>query len=412
MSGTATDVLVRQRTVPDAEDARRRDRFPVGAALTFDDLEAAGHEDRLDDLRAREPVSWVPVLGGWLVTGWDAARTVLRARQPVTVEAHENLVRASLGRMMLTVDGPEHVRLRRPFDAPFKRDTSGATFGPVAEEEAVTLLAALRPRGRMEVGKDFAAPFAVGMAGHALGLDLGDVRRIDRFYAAFAGAMVYDGDPAPQALADTARAELDAILHGQLDRVRRTPSPSITSLVARADGGLADDEIVAQLRVIMFGAVETIQASIMTTLLLLLRHPDQLAAVRAAPDLLAAAGEEARRLVPPVAFAERWTRAPLTVDGVEIPADEFVGLSILAANRDPRVFPDPTRFDVRRPAVGRALTWSFGPHTCLGLHLARLETTVAVRRLLELPGLALTAVEEPAGFAFRRSATLHVTWDG
>jgi cytochrome P450 len=223
--------------------------------------------------------------------------------------------------------------------------------------------------------------------------------------------MVYDGNPEPQLAADRARAELDTILHAELRRSRERSDRSITSMVANAQSDLTDDEIVAQLRVIMFGAIETIQASIMNTLLLLLRHPEQLAEVRKDPGLLTAAGEEARRLIPPVGFAERWTREPVVVSGVEIPAAEFVCVSILGANRDPGTFVDPTSFDIRRPNSSRALTFSFGPHACLGLHVARLEVRVALGEILSrFPGLRLVAADEPAGFSFRRPATMRLAW--
>ncbi len=385
-------------------------RFPAGAALTFADMEQAGHEPALDALREAEPVSWVPAIGGWLVTSRQAAREVLR-NPMLTVEAQENLVRASLGVMMLTSDGDEHARLRKPFEPPFKISAIEQTFTDVIRGEAAWLLDELATAGSGEIGEEFAAPFAVRMAGRLLGISLEDTRQVSELYAAFAAAMVYDGNPEPQRLADKARADLNQILHRELDRSRHQASRSITSLVASSAAGITDDEIVAQLRVIMFGAIETIQASIMNTLLLLLQHPEQLAGVRADAALLTAAGEEARRLIPPVSFAERWTRQPVEIGGVTIPAGEFIGVSILAANRDPETFEDPARFDVRRKNSARALVFSFGPHTCLGLHVARLETSIALGEILaRLPGLRLSGYEPPSGFAFRRPAVMHLAW--
>jgi cytochrome P450 len=400
-----------QAQVDPATDAARRARFPAGAALAFADMEQAGHERALDALRDAEPVSWVPAIGGWLVTSRQAAREVLR--NPVaTVEAQENLVRASLGVMMLTSDGDEHARLRKPFEPPFKVSTVEQTFTDVIRGEATSLLDGLAAAGSGEIGEQFAAPFAVRMAARLLGISLQDTRQVNEFYAAFAAAMVYDGNPEPRRLADKARADLNLILHRELDRSRHQASRSITSLVAAADAGITDEEIVAQLRVIMFGAIETIQASVMNTLLLLLQHPEQLAAVRADAALLTGASEEARRLIPPVCFAERWTRQPVEIGGVTIPAGEFIGVSILAANRDQETFADPARFDIRRANSARALSFSFGPHTCLGLHVARLETRVALEQILaRLPGLRLTGHEPPSGFAFRRPAVMHLAWD-
>jgi cytochrome P450 len=178
-----------------------------------------------------------------------------------------------------------------------------------------------------------------------------------------------------------------------------------------ADAALADGEIAAQLRVIMFGAIETIQGAVMNTMLLLLRDPDGLARVRSDPGLLGAAVDEAMRLIPPVAFIERWTRAPVRIGAVDLGPGEFVGVSVIAANRDPAVFPDPARFDIGRPNARHALSFSFGEHHCLGAHLARIETVTAVGRLLaELPELRLVSTEEPAGFAFRRPGSLRLAW--
>jgi cytochrome P450 len=160
----------------------------------------------------------------------------------------------------------------------------------------------------------------------------------------------------------------------------------------------------------MFGGIETIQSGIMNTVLLLLRDPGQLAAVRADRDLLEGAIEESLRLIPPVSFIERWTPGDVAIGGVEIGTGEFVGVSVLGANRDPAVFDQPLRYDISRENARRHLSLSFGEHFCLGAHLARLELRAALERIVELPGLTLVAVEEPAGFAFRRPPTLHLAW--
>jgi cytochrome P450 len=163
--------LVRQAQIDPATDEARRARFPLGAALTFADLDEAGREPVLDALREAEPVSWIPALGGWLITGRQAAREFL-TRPQVTVEAQENLVRASLGQMMLVVDGDEHARLRKSFDAHFKPGAIEDAFTDVIRHEATQLLDSMAPAGSAELGEAFAAPFAVRMTGRLLGLSL------------------------------------------------------------------------------------------------------------------------------------------------------------------------------------------------------------------------------------------------
>jgi cytochrome P450 len=108
---------------------------------------------------------------------------------------------------------------------------------------------------------------------------------------------------------------------------------------------------------------------------------------------------------------ERWTRAPVQIGAVALGAGEFVGVSVIAANRDPGVFADPLRFDASRRNARHALSFSFGEHHCLGAHLARIETVTAVGRLLQaLPDLRLVSAAEPTGFAFRRPLQLRVAW--
>lgn len=407
-----SDTLVAQVALDAVADAERRRRFPVGAAIAFADLEEHTRVDALDRLREAEPVSWVPSLGGWLVTAYELGREVLGRQASFSVAAEQNLVRASLGAMMLTTDPPEHDRQRCPFDEPFRvRPVRERFEGPV-RRRVDGLLAALAGRGECELVADFAAPFAIGVAGDVLGLSLDDVPRIQGFYEAFAGAMVYDGDVVPQRRADAARAELDTILHAELRRVRAAPDGSVTAVVANDPAaGLGDDEIVAQLRVILFGAIETVESMVVNGVLMLLRHPDQLAAVRADPDLAPNAVEEAMRLVPPVAFIERWTKTETLLGAVTLGRGEFVGVSTVAAGRDPVVFPDPTRFDVRRANARHHLAFGVGPHHCLGFNVARMQGAIAVHAVLDgLPGLALETAVEPRGFAFRRPPELRLRW--
>jgi cytochrome P450 len=387
--------LLDQVVVSDSEDARRRQVFPAGAAVTLDDLEQAGREHVLDDLREREPVTWLPALGGWLITAREPARQILLPKSGATVEAEQNMVRASLGRMMLTVDGEEHERYRRPFEAPFRARETERMFGESIRAYARELIS--RIDGETELTEAFAAPFAVGVAAEVIGLPLDDVKKIDSFYAAFAAAMEYSGDPEPQRRADAARAELTALLLEGRSRV-----------VEASD--LTPEEVAAQLRVVMFGAIETIQASVLTTLMLLIQHPEAMAQVRADRSLVAGAVDEAIRWMPPVAFMERWTREPVTLAGVEIGPREFVGVSVIAANRDPSVFSDPQRFDIHRPNARHGLSFSSGEHHCLGVHLARMQTVIALEEMLDAwPTIELVSVTPPSGFAFRRPADMVVS---
>ncbi len=407
------DELVRQIEIDEAEAAARSARFPIGSAIEFSDLELDSRVGALDRLRDFEPISWVPALGGWLVTSHELARELLSRGDAFTVWAEPNLVRASLGVMMLTSDGAEHARQRQPFDEPFRVRPVRERFAEPVHRHIEALIGQLAPRGECELVEEFAAPFAIGLAGDVLGLPLDDVARVQEFYEAFAGAMVYDGDPEPQRRADTARVALNAILLEEVQRSRTRPDNSITSAVANDPArGLSDDEIVAQLRVILFGAIETVESTIANAVLLLLQNPDQLAILRNEPGFAGNAIEEGMRLIPPVAFIERWSAVPCELGGVELAEGEFLGVSTVAANRDPAVFPAPERFDVRRGNARHHLTLSHGHHHCLGFNLGRMQCQAAVTALFDrLPGLEITHAPEPTGFAFRRPATLALRWE-
>jgi cytochrome P450 len=407
-----TPTLVPQVELGEAEEAERRERFPVGAAIEFPDLEEHGRAAALDRLRETEPVSWVPALGGWLVTSYPLSRNVLARTSDFTVWAEPNLVRASLGVMMLTSDPPDHGRQRQPFDEPFRMRAVRERFEERVSARAERLLDVLASRGSCELVGDFAAPFSIGVAGDILGLSLDDVPKIQGFYEAFAGAMTYDGDPERQRRADAARTAFNEILLGELARVREQPDGSITSAVTNDPATeLSDDAIVAQLRVILFGAIETVESMVVNAVLLLIEHPAELEAVRAQPSLVPNAVEEGMRLIPPVAFIERWTATATRLGDVGLGPGEFVGVSTLAANRDPEVFEHPLRFDVRRANARHHLAFSFGVHHCLGFNMARLQGPIAVKAILDsLPGLELAETPEPRGFAFRRPAELRLRW--
>ena len=148
---------------------------------------------------------------------------------------------------------------------------------------------------------------------------------------------------------------------------------------------------------LLFGGIETTEGMIANAIAHLLSNPAQLAAVRAEPELLANAIEESLRLEPAAAVIDRYATRDADLAGASIRARELVIVSIAGANRDPSVFPDPDRYDVRRENARLHAAFAHGPHVCIGMHLARLEAHTAVARVLErLPGLELAPGEPPA----------------
>jgi cytochrome P450 len=125
--------------------------------------------------------------------------------------------------------------------------------------------------------------------------------------------------------------------------------------------------------VLLFGGIETTEGMIANAILALLERPKLLAAVRAEQRLVAAAIEESLRLEPAAAVVDRYATGDARLGGVRIGRGELVRLSITAANRDPAVFANPDRFELRQGEERRHLAFAHGPHVCVGMHLARLE---------------------------------------
>ena len=386
------------------------EKFPIGRGATLHEL----HEDPhplLARLRTAEPVSWLAVRGGWLVTRYDLAVSVMRDPTTFTVDDPRFSTSRVVGESMLSLDGPEHTRHREPFAHPFRPSGVEDRFAGFVEAETDGLISAIRPAGSAELRHQFAGPLAVAVVTEALGLCDVDVDTVLSWYAAIVAAVsgVTAGGPVPPAGAE-AFAALRAAVKRTLDA---TNDPSLLGAAARAPQRLSPDEVASNAAVLMFGGIDTTEGMILNAVRHLLDDPGTLPVLRDQPDLLPNAIEESIRLEPAAAVVDRYATRNVELGDAQIRRGELVSVSIAAANRDPIVFSDPDRFDIRRANAKLNLAFAQGPHFCLGAQLARTETTIAVARLLDgLPGLRLDPdhPNAPRGLVFRKPATLQVRW--
>jgi len=389
--------------------------FPLGAAVAMRDLDTSMHPV-LRRLRASEPVSWLPVLGGWLVTRRDLALRVLRDSGTFTVDDPRFSTARVVGPSMLSLDGAEHKRHRDPFAEAFRSADSAARLEEVAEAEASRLVAGFAAAGEAELRRSLAGPLAVAVVADVLGLGQTNPKVILAWYdeivgavSALAGQSGEGPGPSSATGGSAAFAELSAALQAAMVRAH---GDSLLSAAAGA-GGLRDAEVVSNAAVLMFGGIETTEGMICNAVLHLLDHPAQLAEVIADPGLAANAIEESLRLEPAAAVVDRYATADVTLAGAAIRRGDLVTVSLAGAGRDPAFFPDPDRFDLHRANARQNLAFAHGPHFCLGANLARLETRAAVAALLRLPGLRLDPARRlaPRGVVFRKPPALHVEWD-
>ena len=385
--------------------------FPLGAAVTLADLEGDPYPV-LARLREREPVSWLPALGGWLVTRRDLALRVMRDAAVFTVDDPRFSTARVVGPSMLSLDGAEHARHRGPFTRGFGHAEVRARMTAFVESEACRLVTAMQPAGAGDLRAGLAGPLAVAVIAEALGLREVDPSAVLAWYGAIVEAVSALTRGAP---AGPAGGEAFGLLGSSLRATLAAGDQSSLLAEAAASGsGLAAGEIVSNAAVLMFGGIETTEGMITNAILHLLGHPAQLRLVLDDPGLVPSAIDESLRLEPAAAVVDRYAAREVRIGDAVIRKGDLVTVSITGAGRDPAVFPDPDRFDVRRSNARLHLAFAHGPHFCLGVHLARLEAQAAVHAAVRrLPGLRLDPERSsaPSGLVFRKPPSLHVCWD-
>jgi cytochrome P450 len=385
-------------------------RLPSAASPSLEVLTGDPHET-LATIRSRGPIGWVDALGGWMVVGYPLAVEVMRDANTFTVDDPRFSTSRVVGSSMLSTDGAQHARHRQPFVAPFTPPSVREHFHEFVHGEATRLVAKVAPHHEAELRTTVAGPLATACMRRALGLEDIPVDRLLRWYASIVRAVadVTAGAPVP----DTGKAAYSALTAA----VRATISASdgnsfLGQVITSAAGVLTTPEILSDTAVLLFGGIETTEGMIANLLYHLLRDPSALAAVRADGARLDAAIEESLRLEPAAAVVDRYATREVEIGGVHIRKDDLVVVSLAGANRDSEVFADPDVFDPSRPNVRRHLAFAQGPHVCLGMHLARLETQAATRAVLDLPGLQLDRARSvaPSGLVFRKPPAVWARW--
>jgi cytochrome P450 len=295
------------------------------------------------------------------------------------------------------VNGADHARVRRLFG-------HGVTVRRVTALEPAIVARTNHWLGRLaELGADgqpvdfmatFALPLPIDVIGELLGIPEPDRAWFPARVAAF-DAVLELGQHSLRLVraANTAADELTAYFAGLVASRRADPREDLISDLVQLDGPdrLAEPELLASLIVMFNAGFRTTANMFGNGLALLIEHPEALAALRADPSLAPACIEEILRYEPPLHFAVRFADRDAEIGGVPVTAGQSVLVLLGAANRDPRRFPDPDTFDPGR-GDNHHLTFSAGPHYCLGAALGRMEGRLALPRLLgRFPALALAA---------------------
>jgi cytochrome P450 len=358
-------------------------------------------------LRDEGACVWLNAADRYVVPRWEDV-VGLDAVPGISAREEHSLMTRAMGRTMLRTDGEEHARLRAPAHAPLRFRGFAERWGDMLTREARDLLAPVRDRGRMEVVREFAGPFAARTLKLLLGLHA--ARDADLEFASQAfidGTGNYADDADTWLRCERANRLVDEAITADWDRVEDG-----TVLRGFIDAGtLSEEEVRANIKLFISGGLNEPRDVIATTLHALLADPEQEALAREDPDNLAGAMEESLRWTSPIGMYPRVVHEDTELGGVHLRVGARIGVLIASANRDERHWEEPDRFDLRRATV-RHLAFSRGPHVCPGAYVARQQIAhAALPALLALPGIRLATTDvRYQGWVFRGPACLDVTW--
>jgi cytochrome P450 len=385
--------------------------LPSGAELS--PVDATFREDPypvLERLRGAAPVYWDAGFARWFITGADEVRGVLRNKDmssdPLTARSDSYSAKfvasfrhasmeAFLG-SMLWRDDPDHRRLRSLVSKPFGAKES-ELLRPRIRKLAEQLLDNITG-ARFDLIKALADPLPVTIIGDMLDVDGARREQFKRWSEhTIRGLFNPIRTTEETQLAAHAGQELSKYFGDLIKARRQAPGTDlISSMIVAKDGDsqpLTDAELLAQCLLLLIAGNVTTTDFIGNAVRVLLMHPEQMAALRAEPELITNAIEEVLRYDSPVMQAARVVPEDMTFAGCPFRKGQSVQLSLGGANRDPRANPEPDRFDIRRRDI-RHQSFGGNRHLCLGAHLARVEAQEAVSALLRrYPKLELVEQE-------------------
>ncbi len=366
----------------------------------------------LNDIREATPGFRNPLTGQWTITRFADVQETLRDRRLGRNYTHR-YTHAQFGQpepdprwanfaqheswSLLCLEPPDHTRIRRLVAKVFT-PRAVASLRPQIEGFSVELLDQCRERDEFELLRDYAMPYSVAVICSMLGVPRSDTQLLLDWSHAIVKMYELSTTDAVRAAADTAAAEYIAYTRDLTARKRREPDGLLVSELVRVeDEGdvLTEDEIVSTTMVLLEAGHEATVNTLGNGLRALLLHPDEWRRLVAGEVTAKSAVEEMLRWDAPLQLFERWVlEEGVQIAGQPLAVGEEVAMLFGSAERDPRRFDDPDRFDVGRGDAAH-IGFGGGIHFCVGAPLARQELEVSLGGLVErFPALSL--VEAPA----------------
>jgi cytochrome P450 len=350
--------------------------------------------------REEQPVFFAPSIGYYVLTRYadieqvflDPATYSAAVAQaplvPLVPEAQQILLAGGHKPQptMVSLDEPEHARLRKPTARAFSMKRVNALV-PVIEATTAALLDAVGPATEFDLVAALAFPLPANIVFSLMGVPERDYAQI-KHWSGYRAALGW-GRPAPRDQVEIAtgmtayRAYLRKLVDAKADEPGDDLTSDLIALHRENPERLTLAEIASILFSLSFAGHETTTGLIGNSVRRLLEGPDRWADIVRSPALIPAAVEETLRYDPSVPVWRRVTTRPVTLAGVDLPAGARLFLWLAAAGRDAAAFSQPDVFDVHRPDSGRHLAFGKGLHYCLGANLGKLETQIAVAALAD-----------------------------
>jgi len=315
----------------------------------------------------------------FVVLGYDAAIEALQHGDVFTNRGYQNSIALIFGPSLTTQDGEEHLVYRRLLQQSFRRSAVERWSTELIEPTVDYLVTRLAGKGHGDLIRELIAPVPFRVTARMLGIP---DNQLKKFFRLAVDLLHIGYDPAA---AWAAKEELEDFLRKQIADRQVNPTDDMISMMVHAevDGHrLPEAEMVANLIQILPAGIETTFRSTSNMFVQLLKRREQFEKVVDDPELISSATEEGLRLEGPAFQVPRVAASDYELAGVSIPEGAGVLISQAMASRDPDRWADPNTYDVRRP-IKPHLAFIAGPHTCLGLHLARHQMKSMLKAVTE-----------------------------
>ncbi|MFI1767756.1 cytochrome P450, cyclodipeptide synthase-associated [Streptomyces sp. NPDC020800] len=363
-------------------------------------------------LREQAPVHYEPAIDSYFLSRHQDVKRVLTDHEAFSTETLQ--VRAEpvmRGPVLAQMTGTEHTAKRKIVVRSFTGQALQDQIR-VIHTNAAELIAPFLPLGRVDLVNDYGKPLAVYVTLDVLGLDKKDWQQIAAWHSGVAEFITSIAlTPERRRHCMDCAEQLEAYLLPVIEQRRRHPGEDLISKLCTAefDGiAMSNRDVTALIINVLAAATEPADKTLALLFKHLIDHPEQMAQVRRDPALLPAAIAETLRYTPPVQLIPRQVERDAEFAGTTVPAGATVFCMVGAANRDPDAFTDPDTFDIHRPdlstarsftAAAQHLAFGTGLHQCVGAAFARAEIETVAAMLLPL----FDQVRYTPGFRYRET---------